>query len=125
HISHIIAEHVGSDYTSSQPIALQWINYVNLLALFNECANLVSRLVAWGKLRPSFSMMLTKALPTITPSAPAWIIRLTCSGFEIPNPAAKGRCRLSASQVLHCRTKVRTSGATLFLAPVTPYREIK
>ena len=47
-----------------------------------------------------------KALPTMTPSAPALIIRFTCSGFEIPNPTAngifpdvKGKTRLTSSIV--------------------------
>ena len=35
-------------------------------------------------------MIFMKELPTIVASAPAAMIRLMCSGFDIPNPTAKG-----------------------------------
>jgi len=37
-----------------------------------------------------FWMIFTKELPTIVASAPAAMILLMCSGFDIPNPTARG-----------------------------------
>ena len=64
-----------------------------------------------------------KALPTITPSAPAPIILLTCSGFETPNPTANGILPFVTGKTRLISSSVEFS-IDVF-APVTPKCETR
>ena len=68
-------------------------------------------------------MILTNALPTMTPSAPAAITRFACSGFEIPKPTASGILPVVKGCTLWIRLMVESS--TDAFVPVTPKCETR
>ena len=58
------------------------------------------------------------ALPTMIASAPAAMMRFTCSGFEMPNPTANGI--FPAVKGKTCLISWTVESSTVVFAPVTP-----